>query len=52
MNPQLAGLLAEIAEFLEGQADVRDGSDGEQLPNRAMQLLADLEKWLQLTEGV
>lgn len=32
-------LLNEIAEFLEGQSDVRDGSYGEQIPNRAMSLL-------------
>jgi hypothetical protein len=36
-------LLEEVAEFLEGQADVRDGSYGEQVPNRAMSLMAEVE---------
>jgi hypothetical protein len=36
-------LLNEVAEFLEGQADVRDGSYGEQVPNRAMSLMAEVE---------
>jgi hypothetical protein len=35
-------LLEEVAEFLEGQADVRDGSDGPR-PNRAMSLMAEVE---------
>lgn len=37
-------LLNEIAEFLEGQSDVRDGSYGEQIPNRAMSLLQLIEQ--------
>jgi hypothetical protein len=36
-------LLNDVAEFLEGQADVRDGSYGEQVPNRAMSLMAEVE---------
>lgn len=36
-------VLDEIEEFLEGQQDVRDGPDGEQLPNRAMSLLSALQ---------
>jgi hypothetical protein len=36
-------LLEEVAEFLEDQADVRDGSYGEQVPNRAMSLMAEVE---------
>jgi rhamnose utilization protein RhaD (predicted bifunctional aldolase and dehydrogenase) len=35
-------LLNEVAEFLEGQADVRDGSDGPR-PNKAMELMARAE---------
>jgi hypothetical protein len=37
-------LLNEIAEFLENQSDVRDGSYGEQIPNRAMSLLQLIEQ--------
>lgn len=33
-----AGLWAELLEFLEDHEDVSDGPDGEQRPNRAMQL--------------
>jgi hypothetical protein len=35
-------LLNDVAEFLEGQADVRDGSDGPR-PNKAMELMARAE---------
>jgi hypothetical protein len=37
-------LLNDVAEFLEGQSDVDDGSYGEQVPNRAMSLLMDVEQ--------
>jgi hypothetical protein len=37
-------VLEDVAEFLEGQADVRDGSYGEQVPNRAMYLLRDVNE--------
>lgn len=40
----LAAVLDELEEFLEGQQDVVDGSYGEQRPNRAMSLLADLQR--------
>lgn len=36
-------LLGEIAEFLEDQLDVVDGSYGEQKPNRAMSLHTQIE---------
>lgn len=34
-------LLSEILAALEDRADVRDGSDGRQLPNEAMVLLEE-----------
>jgi hypothetical protein len=37
-------LLNEVAEFLEGQADVRDGAYGEQVPNQAMHLQNSVER--------
>ena len=36
-------LLNELAEFLEGQQDVVDGSYGEPQPNKAMSLLGAVE---------
>jgi hypothetical protein len=33
-----------VAEFLEGQSDVDDGSYGEPVPNRAMSLLMAVEQ--------
>lgn len=36
--------LNEVAEFLEGQSDVRDGAYGEPEPNKAMSLLAHVEE--------
>lgn len=39
---RLDAVLDEIDEFLQDQEDVRDGSDGTPLPNRAMSLLTDL----------
>lgn len=36
-------LLNAVAEFLENQSDVVDGSYGEPHPNRAMSLLRDVE---------
>jgi hypothetical protein len=41
-STETISLLEEVAEFLEGQADVRDGSDGPR-PNRAMSLMAAVE---------
>jgi hypothetical protein len=38
--------LNECAEFLEGQADVVDGSYGEPSPNRAMRLLSMIDETL------
>jgi predicted Fe-S protein YdhL (DUF1289 family) len=43
LGTETISLLEEVAEFLEGQADVRDGSYGEQVPNRAMSLMAEVE---------
>lgn len=37
-------VLEDVAEFLEGQSDVVDGSYGEPHPNRAMSLLRDVEE--------
>lgn len=37
-------VLNEVAEFLEGQSDVVDGSYGEPHPNRAMSLLQQVEQ--------
>lgn len=37
-------LLEEVAEFLEGQSDVVDGSYGEPAPNKAMSLLGQVER--------
>ncbi len=40
------GLLQDILEYLESRADVRDGSDGKQLPNDAMLLAMELKRYL------
>ena len=45
MNPYLADLLVEIAEYLEDHQDVVDGSDGPR-PNKAMSLLSELQPFL------
>lgn len=42
---QFERVLDEIEDFLENQQDVRDGSDGQMLPNAAMSLLTDLRWW-------
>ncbi len=34
----------EIEDFLDNYADVKDGSYGEQMPNRAMGLLSELRR--------
>jgi hypothetical protein len=41
---EVIDLLNDVAEFLEGQSDVDDGSYGEQVPNRAMSLLTAVEQ--------
>lgn len=38
MNDGIKALLEDVSEFLADQADVKDGSYGEQTPNRAMSL--------------
>ena len=43
----LVDLLNDVAEFLEGQADVKDGSYGEPEPNRAMSLQTHVEQALE-----
>jgi hypothetical protein len=42
-NSYTVSLLEEVAEFLADYADVRDGSDGEQVPNHAMHLQSVVE---------
>lgn len=42
MSAQLLNALHEALEFIEDQADVKDGPDGEQVPNRAMVLAETL----------
>ena len=37
-------LIEKIEDFLDDYADVRDGSYGEQTPNRAMSLLNQLQR--------
>jgi len=39
---RLIFLLAECADFMDGQVDVVDGPDGPR-PNRAMQLVSDID---------
>jgi hypothetical protein len=41
----LNGVLDEIEDYLEQREDIRDGSDGQQLPNEEMSLLSDLRWW-------
>jgi hypothetical protein len=41
---RMIDLLNDVAEFLEGQSDVDDGSYGEPVPNRAMSLLMAVEQ--------
>lgn len=43
-------LLNDIAEFLEGQSDVRDGSYGEPVANEAMSLLQRVEQEIAVLE--
>lgn len=43
---ELEGVLVNVAEFLEGKSDLVDGSYGEPCPNRAMQLLAELQRFM------
>lgn len=38
-------LWNNIVEFIEEQVDVRDGSYGEQVPNRALQLAEEIERY-------
>ncbi|WP_316176228.1 hypothetical protein [Bradyrhizobium sp. SZCCHNRI1073] len=38
--------LMECQEYFEDRMDVRDGADGEQLPNREMQLYSMIEETL------
>jgi hypothetical protein len=40
--PDMFEALQDALEFIDDQADVRDGSDGQQLPNRAMALAGEL----------
>ena len=42
MRPELKDVLDELDAYLYETMDVRDGSDGKQLPNRAMTLLEQL----------
>lgn len=39
-----AGLWADIVDFIEQRSDVRDGSDGQQLPNDAMVLTLEIDR--------
>lgn len=39
---ELLGMLEEVLEFLEDQADVVDGPYGEPRPNRAMNLAQEV----------
>ena len=41
INAQLLAALQAILQTLEEEEDVRDGSDGEQLPNAAMSYLIE-----------
>ena len=43
MSAKTIELLEEVLEYLEDNYDVRDGSYGEQTPNRAMSLGMQLE---------
>ncbi len=43
---ELTATLAECCEYLDAFADVRDGDNGEQKPNRAMQLMTTVEESL------
>jgi hypothetical protein len=42
LREELLAALQYALEFIDDQADVRDGSDGQQLPNRAMALAGEL----------
>lgn len=41
-HDQILYILNRAVEFVADQADVSDGPDGDQVPNEAMQLAADL----------
>jgi hypothetical protein len=40
---RLIAAAEEALEFIDGYVDVIDGPDGEPMPNRAMQIVAELE---------
>jgi hypothetical protein len=44
-------VLLEIADYLDDHADVRDGYDGAPLPNEAMVLRQNLERFLPSRRG-
>lgn len=41
---ELHDLLDEVQDFLDGQVDVVDGDYGQPKPNRAMQLVIEIER--------
>lgn len=43
--------LEEALEFVEGQEDVKDGPDGEQVPNEAMRVAQTLRAAIALATG-
>ena len=42
-SAELLAALQEAVDFIEDQADIRDGADGHPLPNRAMTLAYELK---------
>lgn len=42
-HAQLVGMLQDVLEYLDGDVDVIDGPEGQQLPNRAMRLVQEIE---------
>lgn len=50
-NNWIIELLEDVSEFLEPQIDVRDGSDGKQLPNAAMSLSIRVDQAIRIFRG-
>lgn len=51
MNTDVFGCLGAVLEFLDDQADVVDGPDGEQQANKAMWLAMELKGVIEFLAG-
>lgn len=49
--PDMLAALQEVSDYLDGLVDIVDGPEGEQLPNKAMSLKAEVDDIISKTEG-